>query len=287
MTTSSDPAAYFGRQVRKARRVHGWTLHEFGQQVAYNPAAISRVENGKRPPTKTFAEMCDRAFPDRGGWFYEFYEESRGWMALPAWLRDWASHEQGTSILRDWCPTIVTGLCQTEDYARAVHSTAPGVTDDEVSARVAARMERQRRVLMREDPPSAWFLVDFMALLRGIGSPEIMAGQMRHLRAVATMPRITVQVVPAVAHAGLLGGVAVTDKAAYAESVVRGQVFEDDETISALSVRFDTLRGSACSVSDSISLMEQAEGLWTGVSRATARTADRTARRQLRPPEVS
>jgi Domain of unknown function (DUF5753) len=163
MTTSSDPVAYFGRQVRKARLSHGWSLHEFGQQIVYHPAA----------------------------------------------------------------------------------------------------------------------------LLRGIGSPEIMAGQMRHLRAVATMPRITVQVVPAVAHAGLLGGVAVTDKAAYAESVVRGQVFEDDETISALSVRFDTLRGSACSVSDSISLMEQAEGLWTGVSRATARTADRTVRRQPRRPDVS
>lgn len=113
MTTTSDPAAYFGRQVRKERTARGWNLHEFGQMIAYHPAAISRVENGKRPPTQSFADQCDRVFPQRAGWFHEFFEESRGWLALPAWLRDWASHEQGTRILRDWCPSVVTGLLQT------------------------------------------------------------------------------------------------------------------------------------------------------------------------------
>jgi transcriptional regulator with XRE-family HTH domain len=288
MTTSSDPVAYFGRQVRKSRREHGWNLHEFGQQIVYHPAAISRIENGKRPPTESFASQCDRVFAERKGWFHEFWEESKGWLALPAWLRDWASHEQGTRILRDWCPSIVTGQLQTEDYARAIIETGPCITDDEVTARVAARMERQRRVLLRDDPPpaAAWFLIDYFALLRGIGSAEVMAAQMRHLTAVARLPHVTIQVVPGVAHAGLLGGLTVTDHAVYAESVVRGQVFEDDATVSALSLRFDTLRGSACSANDSISLMEQAADLWTGVSRATARTRG-TARRQHQPPGTS
>jgi ribosome-binding protein aMBF1 (putative translation factor) len=68
MATSSDPAAYFGRQVRKERTARGWNLHEFGQMIAYHPAAISRVENGKRPPTQSFADQCDRVFPERHGW---------------------------------------------------------------------------------------------------------------------------------------------------------------------------------------------------------------------------
>ncbi len=70
MTTNSDPAAYFGRQVRKARTARGWSLHDFGQMIAYHPAAISRVENGKRPPTASFADQCDRVFPERDGWFH-------------------------------------------------------------------------------------------------------------------------------------------------------------------------------------------------------------------------
>jgi transcriptional regulator with XRE-family HTH domain len=222
MTTSRDPVAYFGRQVRKARQSHGWSLHDFGQQIAYHPAALSRIENGKRPPTETLARACDRVFPERAGWFYEFYEESRGWMALPSWLRDWASHEQATRILRDWCPSIVTGLLQTEDYAREVSATTPCVAEDEVNARVASRLARQQRVLLREDPPATWFLVDYFALLRGIGTPEVMVGQMRHLAAVASLPHVTIQVIPGAAHAGLLGGFTVTDRAAYAESVLRG-----------------------------------------------------------------
>jgi hypothetical protein len=196
MTTTSDPAAYFGRQVRKERTARGWNLHEFGQMIAYHPAAISRVETGKRPPTESFADQRDRVFPERSGWFHEFFEESRGWLALPAWLRDWASHEQSTRVLRDWCPSIVTGLLQTEDYAHGVIETGPCITDDEVSARVAARMARQQRVLLRDDPPTGWFLLDYFALLRGVGTPEVMASQMRHLAAVARLPQVTVQVVP-------------------------------------------------------------------------------------------
>ena len=56
-------------------------------------------------------------------------------------------------------PSIVSGLLQTEDYAGALLRTYPGVSDEVVAARLASRMERQRRVLMRDDPPRTWFLV--------------------------------------------------------------------------------------------------------------------------------
>ncbi len=270
MTTTSDPAAYFGRQVRKERTARGWNLHDFGQMIAYHPAAISRVENGRRPPTASFADQCDRVFPERNGWFHEFFEESRSWLALPAWLRDWASHEQGTRVLRDWCPSIVTGLLQTEDYAREVSAMTPFVAEEEVSARVASRLARQQRVLLREEPPAAWFLVDYFALLRQVGTPEVMAAQMRHLGALARLPHVTIQVVPGTAHAGLAGGFTVTDHGAYAESVMRGQVFETDESVTALSLRFDTLRNSAGSAPDSLRLLRQAADLWSGVGRPTA-----------------
>jgi hypothetical protein len=116
-----------------------------------------------------------------------------------------------------------------------------------------------------------WFLVDYFALLRGIGSLEVMAAQMRRVIAVAGLPHVTIQVIPGAAHAGLAGGFTVTDRAAYAESVLRGQVFEDEETFSALSLRFDTLRGSACSAPESMNLLRQAADLWSGVRRPTAR----------------
>jgi transcriptional regulator with XRE-family HTH domain len=241
---ANNPVRYFGRQVRKARLAAGWTLAEFGQRTGYDPAHLGRIENGKRPATKVLAQMCDRAFPERGGWFSEFYEESRTWIATPPWFRDWVDREQR-------------------------------VTPDDVNARVAARMKRQA-ILTRDDPPTAWFLLDEAALRRCVGSAEVMAAQMSQLVAVAGLPNVTIQVVPAIAHAGLVGGFALTESAAYVETAVAGQVFEDNEIIARLLTRFDTLRNEALRASESLAFIEQMGEEWqaTGGKAATQQTTE-------------
>ena len=255
--TDSNPAVYFGKQVRKSRLARGWNLAEFGQRIGYDSGQISRVENGRRAPTELFAQQCDRVFPERDGWFSDFYAESRGWLATPSWFRSWAPHERAATSLRVWTPGIIHGLLQTEDYARAVMMTER-VADAVVTERLSARMARQGAVLLRDEPPSAWFLVDGAALRRCVGSPEIMAGQLRHLAGLARLPHVTIQVMPEIEHAGLLGGFVVAGTiAAYAESVVSGQVFEDSGTVSALLARFDTIRSEALRASDTLALLDQ------------------------------
>ena len=275
---TSNPARYFGQQVRRARRAAGWTLAEFGQRIGYDPGQISRIENGKRPPTELFAQMCDRAFPDRDGWFSEFYAESCTWIATPPWFRSWVGHEQQAATLRIWQLGVLSGLLQTADYARAILAVNPGVTEDEVGARLGARLERQV-ILTRDDPPTAWFLVDEAALRRRIGPPDVMAAQLAHLVAVARLPNVTIQAVPSAAHAGLLGGFALTDRAAYVETAVAGQVFEDAEIIAGLLTRFDTLRSEAFRGSESLTLIERMCERWkaTGVRAVTQATTGESA----------
>ena len=276
--STSNPARYFGRQVRRARRAAGWTLAEFGQRIGYDPGQISRIENGKRPLTELFAQMCDRAFPDRDGWFTEFYAESCTWIATPPWFRSWVEHEQRAATLRIWQLGVLSGLLQTADYARAILSVNPGVTQDEVGARLAARLERQA-ILARNEPPTAWFLVDEAALRRHIGPPQVMAAQLAHLAGVARLPNVTIQVVPATAHAGLLGGFALTERAAYVETAVAGQVFEDAEIIAELLIRFDTLRSEAFRGSESLTLIERMCEEWkaTGAKAVTQATTAENA----------
>ena len=275
---TSNPARYFGRQVRRARRAAGWTLAEFGQRIGYDPGQISRIENGRRPPTELFAQMCDRAFPDRDGWFSEFYAESRTWIATPPWFRSWIEHEQRAASLRIWQLGVLSGLLQTADYARAILTVNPGVTEDEVGARLAARLERQA-VLTRDDPLTAWFLVDEAALRRCVGSPEAMAGQLAHLAGIARLPNVTIQVVPNIAHAGLLGGFAVAENAAYVETAVAGPVFEDAEVTAGLLTRLDTLRNEAFRGSESLTLIERMCEGWkaTGVKAVTQETTAESA----------
>jgi transcriptional regulator with XRE-family HTH domain len=268
---TSNPVRYFGQQVRRARRAAGWTLTEFGQRIGYDPGQISRIENGKRPPTELFAQMCDRAFPDRDGWFSEFYAESRTWIATPPWFRSWVEHEQQAATLRIWQLGVLSGLLQTGGYARAILTVEPGVTDDQVNARLAARLARQA-ILARDDPPAAWFLVDEAALRRCVGSPDVMAAQVAHLDGVARLPNVTIQVVPSIAHAGLLGGFAVAERAAYVETAVAGQVFEDADIIAGLLTRFDTLRNEAFRGSESLALIERMCEQWTATgARAVTR----------------
>jgi hypothetical protein len=142
------------------------------------------------------------------------------------------------------------------------------VTDEIVSTRLAARMARQRRLFDREIP--TLFLVDQLSLYRLVGSPEIMAAQLRHLVTLADRPRVTIQVVPAVAVPSVAHGIMLTDGAGYAETIVSGNVWTDEETRSSLGRVFDTLRAEAWRASEALALMEQAAGLWIGESPLTA-----------------
>jgi transcriptional regulator with XRE-family HTH domain len=270
-----NPVTHFGRQVRKERLARGWSIHELARRMGVAAGHLSRIENGKRPPTQTIAAKCDGVFAERRGWFTEYYEESRTW--TPPGFRDWQEHEDAATSLRAWMPGIVHGLLQTEGYARALLETSPGVTEEMVAARLAARMERQRRVLMRDDPPFAWLLVDQLSLARLVGSAEIMAAQMGHLVAVAAMPNVTLQILPAVAHPATASELIVTDSAAYAENVVGGYVFTEEETFTRLVRLFHTILSESYRASDSAAMIEEVGQIWTaGASPASqAPTADR------------
>ena len=149
---------YFGRQVKKERTARGWGLVELSKRTGIDAGHLSRIERGLRPPTEAVAKSCDEAFPERRGWFSEYYAESKSW--VPVFFRDWPEIEDKAASLRVRMRGIFHGLLQTSDYARALLATAPGVTDEIVSARLASRMERQQRVLGRDLPPVATFVVD-------------------------------------------------------------------------------------------------------------------------------
>jgi AAA+ superfamily predicted ATPase len=147
----------------------------------------------------------------------------------------------------------------------------PGTSPEAAASRLANRAERQRRVLGRDAPPKVCFILDELALYRCVGGPRVMAAQVGRLREVAAMPLVTLQVLPAVAHnANASGFIVADDAAAYAEHVAGGYVFTDEQTVTALSVRFDSLRGECMKVSQSAALLERMADQWaTGESPLT------------------
>jgi DNA-binding XRE family transcriptional regulator len=282
-TSNHSAATSFGRQMKKMRQARGWTLREMAATTSADYTTLSRIETGKRPPTQAVAEACDQVFPELRGWFLEFYDSARTWM--PAGFRDWTEIENKAATLRVWSPVMIHGLLQTEEYARALLMVTPGAVGEVIAARLASRMDRQRRILRRDDPPPAWFVVDELSLYRRVGSAEVMAEQMRRLAEVASLPRVTMQILPAVEHPAGASELIVTDKAAYVEHMVSGAVFTDAETVSALAGAFHTIQAECFRASESLARIERMAEIWTGGNQATARaTADRALKR---PPATA
>jgi transcriptional regulator with XRE-family HTH domain len=262
--------------MKRDRLARGWSVRELGARIKVNIGTLSQVETGRRPMTEALAAKCDDAFPERRGWYGQYYEESKSW--TPASLRSWGEHEDKATSLRVWMPGISHGLLQTERYARTLLETSRGATAEVVAARLANRMARQQRVLYREDPPEAWFIVDEVALYRRVGSADVMAEQMQHLASVATRDNITVQVLPAVEHPANASGVIIADNAAYVEHLAGGLVYTEVETVSPLMKMFDNLRGECYRVSESSALFRRMTGIWmTGARALTAMPTAETA----------
>lgn len=266
---SASPATHFGKQVHKERVRKGWTLRDLARETKIVPSHLSRIERGLSAPTVRVAEAMDAVFPHRHSWFSEFMNDYAEW-APPGYL-SLAPYENATTHLRVWCPGTLHGLVQTEDYARALFETVPGVPADLIAARVRARMDRQHRILDRQNPPSVWIGVDESALFRLVGSPEIMADALGHLLAVARRPRVTVQVMPTVAHGATGSEIIVTDSAAYCEHPAGSFTYTDEETVTALDTLIASIQAESRRASESAQMIERVRDIWaTGESPLSA-----------------
>jgi hypothetical protein len=213
--------------------------------------------------------VCDEAFPQADGWFSRFYAESRDWNApyiVP--FRPFAQDEVNATALYIWEPALIPGLLQPEGYARAVLERDPKATEGEIVERLAGRLERQK-ILTRDNPPDAWFLIDGGVLHRGIGGPKVMHEALRHLAETARRPNVTLQVMTAPMHIGLQGSLNIAETIgaetiAWLDDIAGGRLIEDPATIAALAARFRHLQTEALTPADSLDLIEHtAEERWT------------------------
>lgn len=98
------------------------------------------------------------------------------------------------------------GLMQTEGYARALFRPAQNITDDERERLIQVRLRRQA-VLTADRAPKVSIILDENVIRRMVGSPEVMAEQLRHIAELAQLPNVSIRTVPL--DAGVYEGVEV------------------------------------------------------------------------------
>jgi transcriptional regulator with XRE-family HTH domain len=254
--SSGNPANLtFGPRLRQERLSRGWMLKDLAAKTGYDTGQLSRVENGRRPPTASLAIACDRALPELGGWFSANFEASRAW--APGWFRPWIPHELAATEVREFALGAVPGLLQTEGYARTLFSIALDASTQNINERVTARMQRQKKFFGRVPrPPALLCLIDELVLRRDAGR-GVMAEQVRRLIAAAARPEVTIQLIPSMLHLGLNGSIMLADGAALLETHAGGQVFEDADTVLRMESRFNKIRTEAFGASESSRRLER------------------------------
>jgi transcriptional regulator with XRE-family HTH domain len=273
----------FVDEMRAMREQRGWSRAELAAQAQYSESLIAMVETYQRAPTQSLAKALDRAFgspgftedtperPGTPGTFGRLWLKLRT-MSFPESFRTFAEHEANATVLRWFEHSLMPGLLQIENYARAVLSTKPGATEAEIEADVAGRLARQQ-ILTRDEPPwpRLYALLDEGVLYRPVAPDPVMHDQLVHLVELSRWPHITIQVVPYAAggHSGLLGAFIIAELPAeqsivFMEDISGGRVAEDVAAVSEVGLRFEALRSEALPKAASRDLIAKvAKERWT------------------------
>ena len=206
------------------------------------------------------------------GWWEEFAD------SLTADYQQFIGLEHEASSIAVWHVEVVTGLLQTEAYARHIISSysqvepiAPGM----VERLVKVRMQRQQ-VLNREPALQLSIVLDESVLTRRIGDDLVMYEQLQRLAYEAGRPNVTVQILPLDAPHTIFGESFVIfrfgpDKDAMLQDVVSAEHLRNDFSVEGERetylhrIAFEMLSGASLDPESSRALiLKTAESRWSG-----------------------
>ncbi|MFF1678437.1 helix-turn-helix domain-containing protein [Streptomyces sp. NPDC058256] len=96
-------------------------------------------------------------------------------------------------------PCLILGLLQTEAYTRTLYQLAQPIeetTSEFITKNVALRMLRKEALTQTDDPLVLRAVLWEPALRYQIGDPDVMAEQYDEIAKVASLPNVTIQVLP-------------------------------------------------------------------------------------------
>ncbi|MGW9495105.1 helix-turn-helix domain-containing protein [Streptomyces prasinus] len=210
-----------GAELRSLRTSAGFTSGEAARLVGWHQSKVSRIETGTSGVKPADVRLLLNAYgladaqlrelllvlagSDDNGGRHHWWHAYRG--VLPPTYRDFISLESQASAMRTLETTVVPGLLQTPEYARAVTEAAlEGASEERLDTLVEVRLARQD--VLRADPPLELSAVlDEAVLRRQVGGPGVMARQLERLMEAARLPQVRLQVLPftAGAHIGVTG----------------------------------------------------------------------------------
>jgi transcriptional regulator with XRE-family HTH domain len=195
-----------GSRLRGLRLEQGLTVDQVAELLLCSPSKVSRMETGQRGATQRdirdlcriygvtqeaqVASMMELAKEGKQQGWWQSYELD--------YFATYVGLEQAATWLCYYQSSIVPGLLQTPEYARAMHqgSLPAEFTTERADALIEVRLRRQQVLTTRDPLLRLEAIIDEAVLHRVVGSSGVMAAQLRHLVEVGNMPNVTLRAIP-------------------------------------------------------------------------------------------
>jgi transcriptional regulator with XRE-family HTH domain len=194
-----------GARLRSIREYWGMNLTDVADKLGWSPSKVSRLERGLTGVSPVelvrYAAHCGGSLEDID-YLLEYCRKS---VTPGYWLSNrFASlifHESTAKFSASWCPQIVPGLLQTQEYATALFGRERLEPD---VARYWADLRADRQELLHSRPFE--FYIHEQALRLPVGGNRVMNEQILKLLLTSDQLRITIRVIPtAVGARGIFG----------------------------------------------------------------------------------
>jgi len=283
MAAHKNPTVHrhqLGAELRRLRVSAGLTVKDAAKALTCDPSRVSRIELGrgtavaKADDVRTLCGLYGVTDPEKIAILLDMVTTSKrpGWWqtyegVLPSGLDTLMGLETTAVIERAWEPLLVPGLLQTADYARAVLHSARTHRPADIDELVQVRERRAQLLADREPmrPLELWAVMDEVVLRRPMGGPAVMRQQIMHLREMAELPNVTVQVYPFEKHShpGLGGAYSMLEfdtsgPVIYVDSPAGNLYMEKQGDVRRFTNDFDLLKASALDPDESAALLERA-----------------------------
>lgn len=260
-----------GALLRALRSEQGLTVEQVAERLLCSPSKVSRMETGHRGATlRDVRDLCDLygvgdpAERDRMMQLARESKQQGWWQSYDLQYSTYVGLEVEAISISSF-HTVIPGLLQTPDYARAMNEAAiPRLPDPQIEQMIEAKLTRQR-ILTREDPLTFAAVIDESALRRVTGSPEVMAEQVNKLLLTEELSNVTLQVLPFTAgsHPVLESNFSIlelpspTSDVVFVEGLSGNTYLERDADLDKYGQVMARLSSLALSSADTIGLMRE------------------------------
>jgi transcriptional regulator with XRE-family HTH domain len=261
-----------GVLLHELRLKRGLEIEQVAGHLMCSINKVKKMEGGFRAGTpRDVRDLCDlygvTGEADRGQMMNLAVaaKQKAWWQSYGLSYETYVGLEAEAIRISAFQSSVIHGLLQTAEYARANHEGAmPRLDSKQIELQIEAKLTRQR-VLTRENPPEFSLILDEAALHRVIGGGQVMAAQLVKIQNISKMPNIVVQVLPydRGAHPALESNFSVLELPSpipgvvYVEGLIGSVYLEEADDIERYLEVFGRLRSIALTPEDTAEFIER------------------------------